>query len=119
MPRDKDKEAKLVRQKTKQAVDLALAAKWREAIEVNKSILEIAPDDVDAYNRLGRAYLETGEYDKAREAYQRPWSLILIIPLLRKIYAAWPIFRKWPVKYKISGALSQLRLLKRQAERQW
>jgi len=42
MPRDKDKEAKLVRQKTKQAVDLALAAKWREAIEVNKSILEIA-----------------------------------------------------------------------------
>jgi hypothetical protein len=47
MPRDKDKEAKLVRQKTKQAVDLALAAKWREAIEVNKSILEIAPDDVD------------------------------------------------------------------------
>lgn len=75
MPRDKDKEAKLVRQKTKQAVDLALAAKWREAIEVNKSILEIAPDDVDAYNRLGRAYLETGEYDKAREAYQRALEL--------------------------------------------
>lgn len=75
MPRDREEEAKLVRQKTRQAIEFALAGRWREAIDTNKTILEVAPDDVDAYNRLGRAYLEVGEYAMAREAYRRALEL--------------------------------------------
>ena len=44
---------------------------WREAVVAHESIIESFPSDVDAYNRLGRAYMELGEYPKAEEAYRR------------------------------------------------
>jgi len=63
--------ARLKRQRSKQAIDLAMQGRWREAVAANKVILENFPQDVDAYNRLGRAYMELGEYEQAREAYRR------------------------------------------------
>jgi tetratricopeptide (TPR) repeat protein len=52
-----------------------MQGRWREAIAANKSLIEIFPNDVDAYNRLGRAYVELGEYSRAREAYSRAMEL--------------------------------------------
>ncbi len=46
-----------------------MQGRWKEAVATNKSILESFPHDVDACNRLGRAYLELGEYVRAKEAY--------------------------------------------------
>lgn len=63
--------AKLRRQRSKQAIDLAMQGRWREAVAANKVILENFPEDIDAYNRLGRAYLELGEYSQSKEAYSR------------------------------------------------
>ncbi|MFC1861844.1 tetratricopeptide repeat protein [Chloroflexota bacterium] len=63
-------QTRLRRQSSKQAIALALQGQWREAVAANKSILESFPNDVDAYNRLGRAYLELGKYTLAREAYE-------------------------------------------------
>lgn len=60
---------------TKEAIELAMQGKWREAIDKNLSILEHFPGDVEAYNRLGRAYMELGEYALAREAYQKALEL--------------------------------------------
>ncbi|MFQ5997128.1 MAG: tetratricopeptide repeat protein [Dehalococcoidales bacterium] len=67
--------ARLKRQRSKQAIDLAMQGRWREAIAANKVIIENFPRDVDAYNRLGRAYMELGEYSQAREAYRRTLEL--------------------------------------------
>lgn len=67
--------AKLKQQRSSQAVALAMQGQWQEAIAVNKSIIESFPNDVEAYNRLGRAYLELGDYHQAREAYQRAMEL--------------------------------------------
>jgi tetratricopeptide (TPR) repeat protein len=39
------------------------------------SILDSFPHDVDAYNRLGRAYMELGEYSRSKEAYERAVAL--------------------------------------------
>jgi tetratricopeptide (TPR) repeat protein len=39
------------------------------------SLLESFPNDVDAYNRLARAYMELGEYSLAKEAYERAIEL--------------------------------------------
>ncbi len=64
-----DEKARLRRQMTKEAIDLAMQGRWKEAISVNKAIIENVPVDVDAFNRLGKAYMELGEYDKAKEAY--------------------------------------------------
>ncbi len=70
-----EEEAKLVRQDSKQAIALAMQGRWREAVAVNKSLIENFPGDVGAYNRLGRAYMELGEYSEARDAYSRAVEL--------------------------------------------
>ena len=66
---------KLRRQSSKQAVALAMEGRWLEAVAANKSLLESFPNDADAYNRLGRAYMELGEYSQAKEAYERAMEL--------------------------------------------
>ncbi|MBU2608159.1 MAG: tetratricopeptide repeat protein [Chloroflexi bacterium] len=68
-------QAKLKQQRSNQAVALAMQGQWREAIAVNKSIIESFSNDVEAYNRLGRAYMELGEYPQARKAYQQAMEL--------------------------------------------
>lgn len=62
---------KLRRQASKQAIALAMEGKWKEAITANQSLIESFPDDVDAFNRLGRAHMELGEYALAKAAYQK------------------------------------------------
>jgi hypothetical protein len=75
MTRDDDKILRQKQQRSKEAIDLAMQARWKEAIGVNQEIVKEYPEDVDAYNRLGRAYLELGQFKKAREAYQNTVKL--------------------------------------------
>ena len=75
MSYQEEDKVRLRRQGSKQAIDLAMQGRWREAVAVNKSLIESFPSDVDAYNRLGRAYMELGEYSQAREAYSRAVEL--------------------------------------------
>ncbi|GAF77203.1 unnamed protein product, partial [marine sediment metagenome] len=72
---ESEEQARLVRRSTKQAIALAMEGRWREAVAANESILENYPDDVDACNRLGRAYMELGEFSLARKAYSRAKEL--------------------------------------------
>lgn len=67
--------AGLRQRRSKQAVELAMQGRWREAVAVNKSLVEDFPTDVSAYNRLGRAYVEVGEFAHAWEAYRRALEL--------------------------------------------
>ncbi len=60
---------------TKEAIALATRGQWQEAVAVNRAILELSPENVEAYNRLGRALMEIGEYAAAREAYGRTLEL--------------------------------------------
>ncbi len=69
MSYQEEAQVRLRRRSSDQAVALAMQGRWKEAIATNKSILESFPHDVDACNRLGRAYLELGEYSRAKEAY--------------------------------------------------
>jgi tetratricopeptide (TPR) repeat protein len=75
MTYEKEEQARLIRQRSKQAIALAMEGRWREAVEANRGIIEGFPNDVDSYNRLGRAYMELGEYSLAREAYGRAREL--------------------------------------------
>jgi len=72
---EEERLVRLRQQLSKEAIDLAMQGKWREAISVNDSIIANFPRDVEAYNRLGRAYLELGEYTQAREAYSHSAEL--------------------------------------------
>ncbi len=65
-----EEQAKLKKQNTQSAIELAMAGRWREAVAANRAIVELFPADVEAMNRLGRAHMELGEYAEAREAYR-------------------------------------------------
>ena len=58
------------REKSREAIVLALQGKWQRATEVNRGILELFPDDVEAMNRLGKAFLELGRYPEARDSFE-------------------------------------------------
>lgn len=70
-----DDRARIRRQRTEQAINLAMQSKWEEAIGVNRSLLALFPQDVDAFNRLGKALSELGRYGEARSAYSRTLEL--------------------------------------------
>ncbi len=75
MSYQEEEQVRIRRWGSKQAIALAMQGRWREAVAANKRLIESFPNDVDAYNRLGRAYMELGEYSRAKEAYSRAMEL--------------------------------------------
>ncbi|HEX6510424.1 MAG TPA: tetratricopeptide repeat protein [Chloroflexota bacterium] len=59
------------RQLSQQAISLAMQSRWQEAADVNQQLVELVPDDAEAYNRLGKAFAELGRIDEARAAYEQ------------------------------------------------
>ncbi len=71
MSYDREEQARQVYRSSKQAIALAMEGRWREAVAANQEIIEHYPNDLDAFNRLGRAHMELGEYTLAHQAYSR------------------------------------------------
>ncbi len=65
----------LRREKSKEAISLAMENRWEDAVTVNQGIIELFPQDIEAYNRLGKAHVELGKYDDARTAFTRAVQL--------------------------------------------
>ena len=65
----REEHSKLGQQQGEEAVELAMRGCWEEAAVVNQGIIESTPGDVSAYNRLGKALFEMGEFHRAVEAY--------------------------------------------------
>ncbi len=51
------------------AIDAAIAANWKKAIEINENIIKLDNKNIDAYLRLGFAYLQNGNLKKAKKVY--------------------------------------------------
>lgn len=64
-------EARIRKRRTKEAISLAMQGRWDEAVGANMGIIEIFPNDINAFNRLGKALTELGRYEEAREAYSQ------------------------------------------------
>jgi tetratricopeptide (TPR) repeat protein len=69
---------------TRQAVALAMDSRWAEAAEVNRSILDDFPNDLETCNRLGKALSELGRNGEARKAFERALSLSPNNPIAKK-----------------------------------
>jgi hypothetical protein len=67
-------QTRLKRQLAEQAIAHASAARWSEAAETNRRLLELGPDS-EAENRLAKALWELGELGTAREHYQKALAL--------------------------------------------
>jgi len=70
-----DEEARLRRRLSEKAVDLVALDRWEEAEMVNRSIIERFPSDVEAYNRLGKALTELGDFAQAKQTYLKVLTL--------------------------------------------
>lgn len=65
------------------AILAALGSRWQEAITLNKRIISVEKDNVEALNRLARAYYFLGETNKSQKYYRRvleldPYNIIAI-----------------------------------------
>ncbi len=57
------------------AIQAALQQDWKKATLLNLEILKTDKKNVDAYNRLGYAYLKCGQIKKAKESFQKVLTL--------------------------------------------
>src|SRR6266567_1948259 len=64
-----EEKARVKKQWTDLAIQQALSSQWEEAVITNKNILGMFPNEPEAYNRLGKAYSELGQYAESRQAY--------------------------------------------------
>lgn len=71
------------------AVTFALAGKWDEASEANLKILDLAPNDIDALNRLARCYYELGDIRRAITTTQKVLSLDPSNSIAQKCLLKW------------------------------
>jgi tetratricopeptide (TPR) repeat protein len=62
---------RLKRLRSEKAIQLAMQNRWEEAAELNRQILELFPNDVDTFNRLGKSLMELGRYRESLEAYEQ------------------------------------------------
>lgn len=66
---------KLKRQQTELAISLAMRNRWEEALRANQNIIELYPEEVEAYNRMGKALTELGRYEEAAASYRQALEL--------------------------------------------
>ena len=66
-----EEHVRLLKEQTRNAVRLAMDGEWADAAQLNREILEAAPDNVEAMNRLGKALTELGEPGQALDAFRR------------------------------------------------
>ncbi|HKV56806.1 MAG TPA: tetratricopeptide repeat protein [Ktedonobacteraceae bacterium] len=66
-----EEKARLKKQWTDLAIQQAQAGQWEDAVATNKNILSLFPLEPDAYNRLGKAHSELGQFAEARQAYSQ------------------------------------------------
>jgi hypothetical protein len=67
-------QTRLKRQLAEQAIAHASAARWTDAAETNRRLIELGPDS-ESENRLAKALWELGDLGAAREHYQKALSL--------------------------------------------
>ena len=76
-----------------QAIAAALASNWKQAVLLNSELIKIDPTDIDALNRLARAYAEDGNLAKAKLSSQKVLKIDKLNPIATKCLAKWKNFK--------------------------
>lgn len=71
------------------AIEHALKGQWKEAIKINLQILKETPDDIDALNRLAKAYAEDGKLKEARSYASKVLKLDPFNSIAQKCLDKW------------------------------
>ena len=68
-------ESRILKEKTRVAVSLAMEGNWSKAVITNREILNSSPDNVESLNRLGKALIELNQFDEAFAAFTKVLSI--------------------------------------------
>jgi tetratricopeptide (TPR) repeat protein len=71
------------------AIHSALSGNWKDAATINLQILKENPEDVEAMNRLVRAYVELGEISKAKSINKKALTFDPVNPIALKCTEKW------------------------------
>jgi len=71
------------------AITFALSGNWKEAVRVNLEIISQNPEDVDALNRLARAYWELGKVRDAEDTTQKVLKIDPVNQIAQKCAEKW------------------------------
>lgn len=66
------------------AIDAALESNWDEALKLNKQIIKLDPQNIDALNRQARAYMELGRCNLAKKYYSEVLKIDPYNPIAQK-----------------------------------
>lgn len=77
-----------------EAIDAALSRDWLKAIQANKRILAKNPNDVDALNRIARAYAEKGNIKKAKLLSKKVLKIDPLNTIAAKCLDKWENFKR-------------------------
>jgi hypothetical protein len=83
----------------------ALAGDWSRAIEINQQIIDRSPRDAEAFNRIGRAQLELGNYGAATDAYTQALKADKANLIARRNLQRLELLRKAPDDARTSAAV--------------
>jgi tetratricopeptide (TPR) repeat protein len=76
------------------AIRAALSGDWKLAINLNKEILEGDSEDIDALNRIARAYAEIGKIKKAKQYSQKSLKLDPFNKIASSCIKKWEIMKE-------------------------
>jgi len=79
---------------TQKAIANALKGKWKEALAINVEILNKSPNDIDALNRLARAYSELGDFAKAKKITKQVLKIDRYNKIAQKGLEKWKNLKK-------------------------
>ncbi|MBU0777132.1 tetratricopeptide repeat protein [Patescibacteria group bacterium] len=86
-------------------------ANWNDALKLNKQVLKDDPKDVDALNRLARAYSELGEIIKAKNIAQKVMTIDPHNTIAAKALEKWKGLKKGkiagPTKFSARAFLEE------------
>lgn len=77
-----------------QAVQAALNGNWDEAIKLNKEVLKEDSKDIDALNRLARAYSEKGNFKEAKKNANKVLKIDPFNTIANKAINKWKAAKK-------------------------
>jgi tetratricopeptide (TPR) repeat protein len=87
------------------AIDLALKGEWNESLKINQQILKDDSSDVDALNRIARAYAELGEISQARKTALKVVKIDPINSIAVKCLEKWKTINKVKKETDISAGV--------------
>jgi len=94
-------------QLTQKAISAALAANWELAANLNKLLVKENKEDIDALNRLARAYVELGDTKRAKAAAKKVLKIDPTNPIANKSLSRWEFLssKDKPSSDQLSGHL--------------